>query len=76
MEHENSHKPLNLPDEFIKALHILPRPEMERRLKTGYYDTVAMCEDSDRMTALALPDVYQESEEIGECTVYWDKKKQ
>ena len=74
MEHENSHKPLHLPDEFIRSLHILPRVEMERQLKTGYYDTVAMCEDSDRMTALDLPGVYNQSEEIGECTVYWDKK--
>jgi hypothetical protein len=75
MEHENSHKPLNLPDEFNQKLHILPRPEMERRLKAGVYDTVAMCEDSDRITALDLPSVYEESEEIGECTVYWDRKK-
>jgi hypothetical protein len=74
MEHENSHKPLQLPDEFIRSLHILPRVEMERQLKTGHYDTVAMCEDSDRMTALDLPGVYNQSEEIGECTVYWDKK--
>jgi hypothetical protein len=75
MEHENSHKELHLPAEFIRALHILPRPEMERQLRTGRFDTVAMCEDSDRMTELNLPDVYQKSEEIGECTVYWDKKK-
>ena len=71
---KNSHKPLQLPDEFIRSLHILPRIEMERQLKTGYYDTVAMCEDSDRMSALDLPGVYNQSEEIGECTVYWDKK--
>jgi hypothetical protein len=75
MEHENSHKPLQLPDEFIRSLHILPRQEMERQLKTGHFDTVAMCEDSDRMSALNLPDVYNQSEEIGDCTVYWDKKK-
>jgi hypothetical protein len=74
MEHENSHKPLQLPDAFIRSLHILPRQEMERQLKTGYYDTVAMCEDSDRVTALDLPGVYTQSEEIGECTVYWDRK--
>jgi hypothetical protein len=75
MEHENSHKPLNLPAEFIQALHILPRPQMEQQLKAGYYDTVAMCEDSDRVTALDLPGVYSQSEELGECTVYWDRKK-
>jgi hypothetical protein len=34
-----------------------------------------MCEDSDRMSALNLPDVYNQSEEVGDCTVYWDKKK-
>jgi len=75
MEHENSHKELNLPAEFIRSLHILPRPVMEQQLKTGHFDTVAMCEDSDRMTALDLPSVYQKSEEIGECTVYWDRNK-
>ncbi len=75
MEHENSHKPLHLPDEFIRALHILPRPEMERKLKAGEYATVAMCEDSDRVAALDLPAVYGRSEEVGDCTVYWDPKK-
>jgi hypothetical protein len=71
MEHDNSHKPLHLPEEFIRALHILPRPEMERRLKAGDYSTVVTCEDSARVDALDLPDVYQHSEEIGDCTVYW-----
>jgi hypothetical protein len=75
MEHDNSHKELHLSPEFIRALHILPRPEMERRLKAGEYSTVSMCEDSDRVTALDLPDVYKKSEEIGECTVYWDPQK-
>jgi hypothetical protein len=74
MEHENAHKPMPLPAELISSLHILPRPEMEQQLRTGYYDTVAMCEDSDRATALNLPDVYRQNEEIGDCTVYWDKK--
>jgi hypothetical protein len=74
MEHENSHKPMPLTDEFIRALHILPRQEMETQLKSGYYDTVAVCVESDRITALDLPGVYRHSEEVGDCTVYWDRK--
>jgi hypothetical protein len=74
MEHENSHKPLELPNEFLRALHVITWQEIEHQVKTGYYSTVAMCEDSDRVTALDLPRVYKESEEIGECTIYWDKK--
>ena len=74
MEHENSHKPMPLPDEFIRKLHILPRQEMDNQLKNGHYDTVASCDDSGRMDALDLPSIYKQSEEVGECTVYWDKK--
>jgi hypothetical protein len=73
MEHENSHKPLGLPDEFIRALHILPRAEMETQLKNGYYDTVSICDDPDRVAALDLPGLYKQSDDIGECTIFWDK---
>ena len=75
MEHENSHKELHLSAEFLRALHILPRPEMEKMMRAGYYSSIAICEDSDRVDALDLPNVYLKSEEIGECTVYWDPKK-
>ncbi len=72
MEHENSHKPLNLSPDFLQSLHILPRPELERRVLAGKYYTTATCDDSERMEKLDLPNVYRHSEEIGDCTVYWE----
>ncbi len=75
MEHENSHKPLGLSDEFTKSLHILPGWKMQDMVRKGYFGTVVVCDDLDEGVVAGLPNTYEESEEIGDCTVYWDKKK-
>ena len=74
MEHENSHKPLGLSDEFIRALHILPGAKMQEQVRAGMYSTVVVCDDLDEGVVADLPNIYNQSEEIGECTVYWGKK--
>jgi hypothetical protein len=74
MEHENSHKPLNLPDDFIRALHILPGPKMYAQIRDGFFSTVVVCDDLDEGVVADLPSLYNRNEEVGDCTIYWDKK--
>jgi len=55
-------------------LHILPRPELERRVKSGAYNTISNCDD-DRIDELGLPKLYTHRQEIGSCSVFWGFKK-
>ena len=55
-------------------LHILPRPELDRRVKSGAYNTISNCDD-DRIDELGLPKLYEHRQEIGSCSVFWGFKK-
>jgi MFS family permease len=55
-------------------LHILPRPELDRRVKSGAYNTISNCDD-DRIDELGLPKLYAHKQEIGSCSVFWGFKK-
>jgi hypothetical protein len=73
MEFQASQK-LDMPMSEARPLHILPVRELERRVKARVYDTIENCDD-DRIKELGLSDMYSKSEEIGACTIFWDKKE-
>lgn len=73
MEFQASQK-LDMPWSEAQPLHILPSKELERRVKTRFYDTIEICDD-DRIKELGLPDLYSKSDEVGACTIFWNKKE-
>lgn len=74
MEYADTHK-LHLSNELEAELHIFPKEELTRRRKAGIFDTIATCEDEDKTTDAPLPGVYQQKTSIGDCEVYWGRKK-
>lgn len=62
---------LDIPMSQAVPLHILPGPELQRRIKAGAYGTIANCDD-DQIKDLGLAQLYANKEEIGDCTVFWD----
>lgn len=75
LEYEDTHK-LRLSPALENELHIFPREELMRRVKAGAYDTVATCEDDDKIKEQNLPEIYKQKVTIGDCSVFWDKEKQ
>jgi hypothetical protein len=74
MEYADTHK-LHLSNELEAELHIFPKEELTRRVKAGIFDTIATCDDDDKLTEEPLPGVYQQKTKVGDCTVFWDRKK-
>ena len=61
---------LDIPMSRAAQLHILPGPEMQRRIKAGVYSTIANCDD-DQIKDMGVAQLYADKEEIGDCTVFW-----
>jgi len=74
MEHEDAHK-LKLPPAENARLHILPKAELDQRIKSGNFPTTVVCSDDDFVSNVKDWHVYSQSEEIGECTVFWNLEK-
>ena len=74
MEYEDTHK-LRLSAQLAAELHVFSKEEHQRRRKAGVYDTVATCEDDDKMSEDELPATYKQKTKIGDCTVFWDREK-
>src|ERR1039457_1671994 len=73
MEFAPAHK-LDMALPQAAKLHILPGVELDRRVKAGVYDTIATCDDDDRIKELGLSDLYAKKADIASCAVNWDKK--
>lgn len=71
MEFAAAHK-LDMPIQDAASLHILPKKELDQRVKAGTYSTIAICDD-DRIKELELPQLYAKKAEVSNCTVFWDK---
>lgn len=63
---------LDIPMSVAAPLHILPKAELNRRVKAGMFSTIAICDD-DRVQELGLPELYAKRAQIGNCSVFWDK---
>ena len=72
MECDDSHK-LALPPALAASLHIVPRTELNQRIKAGMFSVVETCEDEDEIKNLGLLRLYAQKAEIAGCNVFWDK---
>jgi len=73
LEDDDVHK-LNFSPAENARLHILPKAELDRRIKAGEFPTTVSCDD-DRTNELQGWDVYTQTADLGECTVFWQFKK-
>ena len=70
----DSHKLELLAPEVARALHIVPKSEVDRRVAAGVFDTIATFEDDeDVLTAWGLARTYAHKTEVGDCSVYWGR---
>ena len=73
MELADSHKLELLPATLAAALHIVPKSQLDRRVKAGEFDTVATFADADTIDELGLPKTYAKKASVGDCDVFWDR---
>jgi hypothetical protein len=71
MELEDSHK-LTFSDSEAAALHVVPRPKLDRMIKSGRFDTIEMCDD-DEIERLDLSSLYSQNATAGTCQVFWSR---
>ena len=64
---------LDMPMSQAAPLHILPGPELARRVKAGAYSTIATCDDT-KIEQLGLKELYTNKEDIDTCYVFWGFK--
>jgi len=70
----DSHKLELLPPDVARALHIVPKSEVDRRIAARGFDTVATFEDDeDVLAAWGLSRHYAHKSEVGDCSVYWGR---
>jgi hypothetical protein len=50
----------------------MPRPELYKKVKAGYYHTVATCGDDDLIAELGLVKLYAHKEDVADCSIFWD----
>jgi hypothetical protein len=72
MNWNGGHK-IDLPMDKAVPLHVLPRPELVRRVQAGVFDTVETCGQGEPDT-LGLAKIYRQNVTINDCFVYWDKR--
>jgi 4-amino-4-deoxy-L-arabinose transferase-like glycosyltransferase len=73
MEHADAHKLQFAPAENAR-LHILPKAEVDRRIKAGGFPTTVACDD-DQVSELQEWNVYSQKADFQDCTVFWQFKK-
>jgi 4-amino-4-deoxy-L-arabinose transferase-like glycosyltransferase len=74
MEHDDAHK-LKLPPAENARLHVMPKAELDERIKSSRFATTVICDDDDFVSHVKDWHVYSQSEEISECTVFWKLEK-
>ncbi len=72
MQFEPAHK-LDMPLAQAVPLHILPGPELQRRVKAGVYATVETCDD-DKIDEFHLDKLYAHKATMSDCSVFWGWK--
>lgn len=70
-EYLSSHK-LRLPDDFSRAVHIVPQPEWDRRIANGEFAAVEACDGEDWIKERNLSERYAQRADLGECSVFWE----
>jgi len=70
----DSHK-ITLPPAEAAKVHLIPKPELEKQIKAGIFDTVVIEDDEKRIGELGLRQIYKHSEEVSDTWVFWGKAK-
>jgi hypothetical protein len=70
MESDDSHK-LKLPPAASARLHLLPKAQLDERIKSGSFATTVICDNDGFVSNVKDWNVYSQSGEISECTVFW-----
>jgi hypothetical protein len=67
----DSHKML-LPPALASLLHIVPRVDAYRHIRSGYFQTVVMC-DEDAIDQLDLANLFRHQQDFPalDCTLFW-----
>jgi hypothetical protein len=68
MEWNSSHK-ITLPPAEAEALHVLPQPELDKKVKRGDFGVIESC-DEDEVKRLELEKLYAQKKQIGSCFVF------
>jgi 4-amino-4-deoxy-L-arabinose transferase-like glycosyltransferase len=71
LELEDSHK-FNLAAGVMARLHLISRPELDRRIKAGVFDTVEVWNE-DKVDLGELERLYPQKAEIENATIFWGK---
>lgn len=72
LELADSHK-LRLAPSEAAALHVIPRPEVDRMIRAGMFSTVQLCDDHE-IDRLGIGKLYANKAEVSECSVFWGRK--
>ena len=72
MELADSHKFSSLPPDLAALLHIVPRPELDRRVLAREFDTIQECGEEAHILKLDLPKLYVHKTEFDDCAVFWE----
>jgi hypothetical protein len=70
MEHADANK-LQLAPAENATLHILPKAEVDRWIKSGVFPTTVVCAADARVSELGEWKVYSQKTDFDECTVFW-----
>jgi hypothetical protein len=76
LELADSHRLELLPAEFAASVHVVPKSELNRRVAAGKFMTVATFDDADDIDAVGLPRLYAQRAQVGDCTVFWDRRQE
>ena len=70
MEFDFAHK-LDLGKERNALFRIVPQAEIDRQIKSGQFQTAALCDEDERVDKIKQTGVYTQKYESDECTVFW-----
>ncbi len=73
MEFSYAHK-LQLPPEQERLYHIVSNAELKKDVQAGRFYTVETCKD-DTIDTFNLDELFPNSADIGDCTVFWGRVK-
>lgn len=68
-----THK-VKLPPAEATLMHIVSESEVKRQVQSGMFATAYSCDRND-IDNYELKELYQQHEDIADCTVFWDWKK-
>jgi 4-amino-4-deoxy-L-arabinose transferase-like glycosyltransferase len=74
LEYEDMRK-LQLSPAENTTLHVLPKAEVDRRLKSGVFLTTVVCSDDAAVSELEEWKVYSQKADFNECTVFWQLER-